>query len=69
MTVRNVALPYGDESIEIRIPENNLVGVYSPRDVAPVADVRLEIRRALEEPIGSRPLSEQLQGRKNAAQK
>ena len=66
MTVRNVALPYGDESIEIRIPENNLVGVYSPRDVAPVADVRLEIRRALEEPIGSRPLSEQLQGRKNA---
>jgi lactate racemase len=63
--MRKVILPYGRESIEIRIPEKNLVGVYSPRDVAPVADVQAEIRRALASPIGSLPLREQLRGRKN----
>jgi lactate racemase len=66
MTIRNVTLPYGDESIEIRIPEENLVGVYSPRDTTPVADVRAEIRRALASPIGALCLREQLRGRKNA---
>ena len=66
MHMRKVTLPYGRESIEIRIPEKNLVGVYSPRDVAPVADVEAEIRRALASPIGALPLREQLRGRKNA---
>lgn len=66
MNMRKVTLPYGRESIEIRVPERNLVGVYSPRDAAPVIDVRAEIRRALASPIGSLPLREQLRGRKNA---
>ena len=66
MTIRNVTLPYGETSVEIRIPEKNLVGVYSPHDVAPVADVPAEIRRALSSPIGSLPLREQLRDRKNA---
>jgi len=61
-----VALPYGEDSIGVRIPEKNLAGVYSPCDAAPVADVRVEIRRALASPIGSPPLGEQLRGRKNA---
>ena len=64
--IRNVILPYGTESIEVRIPEANLVGVYSPRDAAPVEDVEAEIRRALLSPIGALPLREQLRGRKNA---
>jgi nickel-dependent lactate racemase len=59
-------LPYGEKSVEIRIPEKNLVGVYSPRDAAPVTDVEAEIRRALASPIGSVPLREQLQGKNNA---
>jgi lactate racemase len=66
MTIRNVTLPYGQKNIEIRIPEGNLVGVYSPHDAAPVADIRAEIRRALASPIGALPLGEQLRGRKNA---
>jgi nickel-dependent lactate racemase len=66
MTVRNVTLPYGPKSVEIRIPERNLVGVYSPRDTAPVTDVKAEARRALASPIGALPLREQLRGRKNA---
>jgi nickel-dependent lactate racemase len=66
MTLRKVTLPYGPKSVEIRIPEKNLVGIYSPRDAAPVTDVQAEIRRALALPIGSLPLREQLRGRKNA---
>ena len=66
MTIRNVTLPYGRESIEIRVPEDNLIGVYSPRDAAPVTDVQAEIRRALASPIGALSLREQLRGRKNA---
>ena len=66
MTIRNVTLPYGEKSVEIRIPEKNLVGVYSPRDAAPVTDVEAEIRRALASPIGALPLREQVRGRKNA---
>ena len=66
MTIRKVTLPYGPKSVEIRIPEKrNLVGVYSPRDAAPVTDVKAEIRRALASPIGALPLREQVRGRKN----
>ncbi len=64
--IRNVIMPYGTESIEVRIPEANLVGVYSPQDAAPVEDVGAEIRRALASPIGALPLREQLRGWKNA---
>jgi nickel-dependent lactate racemase len=66
MHMRKATLPFGQKSVEIRIPEKNLVGVYSPHDAAPVADVEAEIRRALAAPIGSLPLREQLRGRKNA---
>ncbi|MCE5265760.1 MAG: nickel-dependent lactate racemase [Deltaproteobacteria bacterium] len=66
MTIRTIALPYGEKNIEVRIPERNLIGVFSPRDTEPAADVRAEIRRALDSPIGARPLREQLRGRKNA---
>ena len=65
MTIREVALPYGPGSVGIRIPAENLVGVYSPRDAAPVSDVRAEIRRALAAPIGALPLREQVRGAKN----
>ena len=65
MTFRKVTLPYGQENIELRIPEGNLVGVYSPRDAAPVTDVKVEIRRALASPIGALPLREQVRGKKS----
>jgi len=57
-----VELPYGKGTVEVRIPGRNLVGVYSPKDVRPVADVREEVIRALERPIGSRPLRELAKG-------
>ncbi len=57
-----VELPYGKGTIEVRIPERNLVGVYSPKDIRPVADVKEEVIRALGQPIGSGPLREIVKG-------
>jgi nickel-dependent lactate racemase len=42
--------------VEVKIPGGNLIGVYSPRDFKPVADVKREVIRAINNPIGSKPL-------------
>ncbi|MDD5170894.1 MAG: nickel-dependent lactate racemase [Syntrophales bacterium] len=57
-----VALPYGKETVHVNIPEENLIGVYSPKDVTPVTDVKHEVISALENPIECKPLQELLQG-------
>jgi lactate racemase len=57
-----VDLPYGKGKIDVRIPAKNLIGVYSPKDVRPVADVKKEVIRALSSPIGSKPLRELARG-------
>ncbi len=61
-----VELPYGKSRIEVRIPERNLIGVYSPKDVRPVADIREQVIRALANPIGSRKLRELARGARKA---
>ncbi|TWH47129.1 nickel-dependent lactate racemase [Sporomusa sp. KB1] len=65
MSAIKVKLPYGQEEVEIVVPEQNLVGVYSPNDVAPVANLPQEIVRCLENPIGTKPLCELVKGVKN----
>lgn len=61
--MRTVVLPYGrDRQISFALPEQNLAAVLSPPDVPPVADLRSEIRRALQEPFGARPLREAVRG-------
>jgi len=65
MPPRVIALPYGQETVEVVVPENQLVGVYSPKDIPPVADIKTEIRRALAHPIASPPLQELVRGKKN----
>jgi lactate racemase len=57
-----VTLPYGKETVEVRIPSENLIGVYSPNELEPVANVRSAIVRAIANPIGSRPLRELVRG-------
>ncbi len=63
MSFEDVKLPYGDKTLAVRILGGNLVGVYSPRDVAAVPDVYAEIRRALSHPIGSPTLAELVRGK------
>ncbi len=57
-----VELPYGQGKVQFRVPGRNLVGVFSPNDVAPVASVRQEVMRALRHPIGSSSLRELVKG-------
>jgi nickel-dependent lactate racemase len=60
----NVKLPYGRETVEVSVPAANLLGVYSPKDVPPVADVKAEVMRAVNAPIGAAPLRELAKGAK-----
>ena len=65
MSCRKISLPYGKETVEVSLPENQLIGVYSPKDIPPVADIRAEVRRALANPIASPSLRELVRGKKN----
>ncbi len=64
MGERSVDIPYGAGSVRVTVPEENLMGVYSPNDVPGLADVQAEIRRSLAGPIGSPPFRELLRGKK-----
>lgn len=55
----------GEGEVSVRIP--NLMAVISPGSTPAVADERKEIRRALDNPIGSRTLKELARGKKSAA--
>ena len=50
----SITVPYGGSTVTVTVPEQNLVGVFGPRRVAP-ADEDAVIARALREPSG--PLS------------
>jgi nickel-dependent lactate racemase len=58
-----ITIPYGREDVEVSLPEENLIGIYSPKDIAIVADVQEEIIRALNHPIGSKSLAELVKGK------
>ena len=61
---KQIRIPYGQSSLEFSLPEQNLIGVYSPKDIHGVADLSQEIARALAHPIGAKPLREQAKGAK-----
>ncbi|MDR3590814.1 MAG: nickel-dependent lactate racemase [Negativicutes bacterium] len=65
MSKTKVTLPFGKETMEASIPTSSLIGVFSPKDVPPVANVRAECLRAMNSPIGSKPLRELAKGAKN----
>jgi len=60
-------LPYGDKKICIKIPEKNLSWVVTPRETICVRDEKEEIRRAIQNPIGTPSLFELVKkkGKKN----
>jgi nickel-dependent lactate racemase len=59
-----VDLPYGSTSVGIEVPENTRVVI--PEEVPGVANVRAEIRRALDYPIGAPLLSVLARGKSDA---
>jgi nickel-dependent lactate racemase len=54
----DVWLPYGKSDVCVRIPARNLLGSIEPKQVPTADDVKAEIERALNEPIGTKRLSE-----------
>jgi nickel-dependent lactate racemase len=54
---RGVKLPYGADRLELRLPEANLAGVFTPQPVESCSDLPAEIMRALAEPLDSPLLS------------
>lgn len=57
-------LPYGKRSVQIRVPGH--ARVVSPPVTASVKDAKVEIRRAMEHPIGCPPLRQLAQGKSDA---
>ena len=62
-----VEFPYGSDRIPLEIPDEKLLGVYTPRERAGVPDLCAEVGRALASPIDSPRLSELARGGKSAA--
>lgn len=58
-----IRLPYGNREVAVTTASERLLGVFSPSDTLPVADLQQEIRRALAEPIHSQPLRELVRGK------
>ena len=65
MTQDTVRLKIGHNAFDVRVP--NLMGVAVPAYTPGAADVRAEIARSLDAPIGSEKLEVLARGRKNAA--
>ena len=59
-----VKLPYGESSLTLEVPDHSRVVI--PEEATGVADIRAEIRRAIDNPIGT-PLLEQLAAGKSDA--
>ncbi len=53
----DVWLPYGKTEVCARIPTRNFLGMIEPKEKPGVADPRVEVERALNEPIGTKRLS------------
>ena len=54
----DVWLPYGKTDVCVRVPARNLLGTIEPVEREGVVDAKVEVERALKEPISSKRLSE-----------
>ncbi len=61
-----IHLDYGKTGLDVTLPDDRLVGPLAIRPAAPLPDPDAAIAVALAKPIGSRPLAQLAQGRKNA---
>jgi len=55
---KEIVLPYGDKKIYIKLPEGNLSWVVTPREATCLENKEEEIRRAIQNPIGTPSISE-----------
>jgi nickel-dependent lactate racemase len=62
-----VGFPYGRGEVVLDLPGDRLVGVYQPREMPGVPDLRAEVEGALAMPVHSPPLRVLARGRRSAA--
>jgi nickel-dependent lactate racemase len=62
-----VGFAYGTGEVVLDLPDERLVGVYQPREMPGVPDLRAEVEGALAMPIHSPPLRDLARGRRTAA--
>lgn len=55
-------LNYGESSINISVPEKNLMAVLTPQQIPVIADLEGKLRESLKKPIGCPPLAEMAAG-------
>ena len=56
--MHTIRLPYGDDTLTCQVPEQHLMGVFSPKTMPGVEDLEEEVRRALHDPLGTPPLAQ-----------
>jgi nickel-dependent lactate racemase len=61
-----VQLDYGKTGLNVDLPDDRVVGPLAIRPAAPLPDPEAAIRRALDEPIGTKPLAQLACGRRDA---
>lgn len=61
-----IMLPYGRTKIDAEVDEKRLVGVFEAATPRAVEDPDAEVERALDSPIGSKPLEALAEGKRNA---
>jgi nickel-dependent lactate racemase len=64
--IMRIHLDYGRTGLDVDLPDDRIVGPLAIRPAAPLADPGRAIADAIDHPIGSRPLAELAQGRRNA---
>ena len=58
-------IPYGSSEIEFEAPEKAVIFTGEMTNIPPIEDLEAEILRALDNPLGTAPLKELAQGKKN----
>ncbi len=61
-----VRMSYGKRDLEVNVPDNSLAAILRMRKLKPLEDPSMAVRRALDNPIASRPLEILAQGKKSA---
>lgn len=63
--MKRISLPYGRSSVEIELPEANLLDVVSPRHTKPPAAADTLLRQAMRQPVGMTSFPQLLKGGEN----
>jgi nickel-dependent lactate racemase len=61
-----IKIDYGIEGIEANVPDKNLVKILSMKPSSPISDPIAAVEKALQKPIGSKPLAEIAREKKSA---